>query len=55
MDILLGLEKQFSDYYNAGDAAGAANMYSEDGILVVPNMAMLKGRAGKSALQWSVI
>ena len=48
MDTLKELEKQFSGYYNSGDAAGAANMYTEYGILVVPNMPMLKGKAGKN-------
>lgn len=40
------IESQFEGYFNAGKPEEAANMYHEDGILIVPNQPNHKGRKG---------
>lgn len=46
---LRAVEKQWFDLYNKGDAAGVANLYADDGMILAPSQPAAVGRAAIEA------
>ena len=53
-EIVAGMNKQFMDYYNSGDAAGLAELYTDDGQILPPNSGFVTGRTAIEAF-WEAL